>query len=317
MPEHRNKLQSIMKKLMLLVAGVACVISTFAQADLLNMMDNETPSKPTPVYATFKSTRLVNLHTNENMKAKHLDFRIQHRFQPMDVNKNNVYGLYNMFGLDGASMRLGFEYGVTDKLMMGFGRSNLGKSYDLMAKYKILQQSRGKKAMPVSVNYFGNIGINTVEWTDKIRKNLFSSRLSYVNQIIVSRKFNDYVSIAISPTVVHHNLVQTKAQPNTTFALGMGGSFKLSRSVRFNVEYIPRLNGRDKAIDPVTLLPIMYYDAFAFGFDIETGGHVFQLHFTNAAGLIEQQFITRNETKLDFTTLRFGFNLSRVFSLEK
>lgn len=303
-----------MKKLMLLIVSIASIANTFAQNDLLNMMDNETPSKPTLVYATFKSTRMVNLHTNENMKAKHLDFRIQHRFQPMDVNEKNVYGLYNMFGLDGASMRLGFEYGVTDKLMLGFGRSNLGKTYDLMTKYKILQQTRGKKSMPVSVNYFGNMGINTIEWVDKTRKNLFSSRLSFVNQIIVTRKFNDYVSIAVSPTVVHHNLVQTKAQPNSVFALGVGGSFKLSRSVRFNVEYIPRLNGRD---EPKLGTKAMYYDAFAFGFDIETGGHVFQLHFTNAAGLVEQQFITQNTTKLDFNTLRFGFNLSRVFSLEK
>lgn len=301
-----------MKKIVMILALFAAN-SLFAQEDLLKMMEEEAPSKPTPVFASFKSTRLVNLHTNEQMKAKHLDFRIQHRFQPMQIDKENVYGLYNMFGVDGAVMRLGFEYGVTDKLMMGFGRSNVGKTYDLMAKYKILQQSRGKNSMPISVNYFGNIGINTLEFADKTRNNFFTSRLSFVNQLIITRKFNDYVSVAITPTMVHHNLVETKAQSHDIYAVGLGASVKISRSARFNFEYIPRLNARnEKKLDGT-----QYYDAFAFGLDVETGGHVFQLHFTNGAGLIEQQFIAQNTNKLSLNTLRFGFNLSRVFSLEK
>lgn len=289
------------------------VNNLFAQNDLLKMMEEEAPSKPTPVFATFKSTRLVNLHTNEQMKAKHLDFRIQHRFQPMQIDKENVYGLYNMFGIDGAVMRMGLEYGVTDKLMLGLGRSNIGKTYDLMAKYKILQQTRGKKSMPISVNYFGNIGINTLEFSDKTRNNFFTSRLSFVNQIIITRKFNDYLSVAISPSMVHQNLVENKSQSHDIYALGLGASIKISRSARFNFEYIPRLNARnEKKLDGT-----LFYDAFAFGLDIETGGHVFQLHFTNGAGLIEQQFISQNTNKLTLNTLRFGFNLSRVFSLEK
>jgi hypothetical protein len=285
----------------------------FAQNDLLKMMEEEAPSKPTPVFATFKSTRLVNLHTNEQMKAKHLDFRIQHRFQPMQIDKENVYGLYNMFGIDGAVMRLGLEYGVTDKLMLGLGRSNIGKTYDLMAKYKILQQTRGKKSMPISVNYFGNIGINTLEFSDKTRNNFFTSRLSFVNQIIITRKFNDYLSVAISPSMVHQNLVENKSQSHDIYALGLGASIKISRSARFNFEYIPRLNARNEK----KLNGTLFYDAFAFGLDIETGGHVFQLHFTNGAGLIEQQFISQNTNKITLNSLRFGFNLSRVFSLEK
>jgi hypothetical protein len=231
----------------------------------------------------------------------------------MQVDKDNVYGLYNMFGVDGAFMRLGMEYGVTDKLMLGFGRTSIGKTYDLMAKYKILQQTRGKKSMPVSVNYFGNIGINTLQFEDKTLNNFFTSRLSFVNQVIITRKFNDYVSVAITPTIVHQNLVETKAQSHDIYAIGMGASIKISRSARFNFEYIPRLNARnEKKLDGT-----QYYDAFAFGLDVETGGHVFQLHLTNGAGLIEQQFITQNTNKLTLNTLRFGFNLSRVFSLEK
>jgi hypothetical protein len=301
-----------MRKFVIILA-LLLANNLFAQDDLLKMMEEEAPSKPTPVFATFKSTRLVNLHTNEQMKAKHLDFRIQHRFQSMQIDKDNVYGLYNMFGIDGAVMRLGMEYGVTDKLMLGLGRSNVGKTYDLMAKYKILQQTRGKKSMPISVNYFGNVGITTLEYADKTRNNFFTSRLSFVNQVIISRKFNDYLSVAVSPSMVHQNLVENKSQTHDIYALGLGASLKISRSMRFNFEYIPRLNARnEKKLDGT-----QYYDAFAFGLDIETGGHVFQLHFTNGAGLIEQQFITQNTNKIALNTLRFGFNLSRVFSLDK
>jgi hypothetical protein len=114
---------------------------------------------------------------------------------------------------------------------------------------------------------------------------------------------------------VHYNLVVEKATPNDIFAIGLGGSFKITRSTRFNIEYIPRLNGRDQ---PQTLAgDPAYYDAVAFGFDIETGGHVFQLHFTNSTGLIEQQFVARNSNPIAFKELRFGFNLSRTFSFDK
>lgn len=303
-----------MKRLILVASLLAVsVASTYAQDDLMKLMEQEAPDKPTPVFATFKSTRLVNLHTNEGMKAKHLDFRIQHRFQKVNVDKENSYGFYDMFGLDGAVMRLGFEYGVTNKWMIGVGRSTVGKTYDFMTKYKILEQTRGKNSMPVSLSYYGNMGISTAEWEDKKRNNFFTSRLTFVNQFILTRKFNDYVSLMLSPTLVHHNLVQAKSQSNDIFALGMGGSFKISRSTRFNIEYIPRLNARDEK----DLSGTQYYDALSIGFDIETGGHVFQLHFANSQGLIEQQFISRNTSKPDFSEIRFGFNLSRVFSFEK
>lgn len=296
--------------LLLLVISTS---SVQAQDDLLNMLD-EGPQKPTPVFATFKSTRIINLHSNEQMKAKHLDFRIQHRFSPLGIDANNNYGLYNFLGLDGAVIRLGLEYGITDKLMVGLGRSTVGKAYDGFVKYKLLSQSRGKGGVPISINYFGNLAVNTIEWTDKSRNNLTTSRLSFVNQFIISKKINDQFSICVSPTMIHYNLVESKSQPNDIYALGIGTSIKISRSVRLNFEYIPRLNGRD---EPKNLLgESTYQDALSFGFDIETGGHVFQLHFTNATGLIEQQFIGRNTGKINPSEIRFGFNISRTFSLD-
>lgn len=296
-----------MKKIVITISLFLVGLNAFAQDDLLNMLEGDQPKKPAPVYATFKSTRIINLQSNETMKAKHLDFRIQHRFGPV---KN---GAYDLFGLDGAVIRLGLEYGLTDRLMLGVGRSSVGKTYDGFVKYQLMQQQ--KNGHPLSIGLFGSTAINTLEWADKTRNNLFSSRLSYCAQVLIARKFNDYVSLMITPSIVHYNLVADKATPNDIFALGIGGSFKISRSTRFNIEYIPRLNGRDKPVlpngDP------SYYDAVAFGFDIETGGHVFQLHFTNSTGQIEQQFISRNANPLKFSELRFGFNISRTFSFDK
>ncbi len=278
----------------------------FAQDDLLNMI-NETPKEPTKVYATFKSTRVVNLHSNETMKAKHLDFRIQHRFSSIQN------GAYDFFGLDGATIRLSLEYGITDRLMTGFGRSTTGKTYDGFLKYQLLEQKHG--GLPFGMVLFGSTAISTLEWEDPNRDNYFSSRLSYCIQTIFSSKINEYVSVIVSPGVVHYNLVPDANTPNDVYSVGLGASFKISRSTRFNIEYIPRLNGRDQPLqsngEPT------YYDAIAFGFDIETGGHVFQLHFTNATGLIEQQFIGRNSNPIEMAQLRFGFNISRTFSFDK
>lgn len=277
-----------------------------AQDDLLNSLQPEKP-EPTPVYATFKSTRVINLQSNETMKAKHLDFRIQHRFSPIEN------GAYDFFGLDGAVIRLGLEYGVTDKLMVGLGRSTVGKTYDGFVKYKLMEQQ--KNGNPIGIALFGSTAISTLEWEDPNRDNLFSSRLSYAAQVIFTRKMNDYISLILSPSMVHYNLVPDKATPNDIYALGIGTSVKINRSMRLTAEYIPRLNGRDvpKNEDGSA----MYYDAIAFGIDIETGGHVFQLHFTNSQGLIEQQFIARNSNPIAFSELRFGFNISRTFSFEK
>ena len=307
-----------MKKFTLILITIIISYTAFAQDDMLSMMQKEMPSKAAPVFATFKSTRIVNLQSNETMKKKQLDFRIQHRFSPTNINKDNVYGLYDMFGLDGAKMRLSLDYGITDKIMVGVGRTN-GGMYDLSVKAKLFEQkTKGKGTFPLSIDYFTNMGINTTTWADNSRQNFLTSRLTFVHQLIFARKFNEWISFAITPTVVHHNLVYNSSVPNDIYAIGVGASIKMTRSTRFNIEYIPRLNGRDQ---PVALdgSGATYFDSFAIGFDIETGGHVFQLHFANSQGLIEQQFITENTTKLDFKNFAFrlGFNISRTFSMEK
>ncbi len=296
-----------MKNLLLTIGFMASAFFAGAQDDLLQMLDNENPSKPIPVFATFKSTRILNGQSNEHVAKKHLNFVILHRFG--EVNG----GAYELWGLDQANIRLVFDYGITDRIQAGFARSSVGKSYDGNLKVKILKQSKGKGGVPVTLNYYGNIAVNTLTWANPDRNNYFTSRLSYFNQVIVARKFNDYLSLQIAPTFVHTNLVKLNADPNTIFALGMGGSIKMNRSFRFNFEYYPMLNGKES----LTSTGNKRYNYLAAGFDIETGGHVFQLMLSNGRGMLEQHMVTETSTSWSNGGVRIGFNIARTFSLGK
>lgn len=251
--------------------------------------------------ATFKSTRVINGHSVENVAGGVLDFRISHRFGTIDQ------GFYDLFGLDAATMRLGFEYGLTDRLMVGVGRSTYEKTYDGFLKYKILRQSTGKVNMPVTASYFASTSVNTLKWADPNRKNYFTSRLNFVHQLIIGRKLNNSTSIQLSPSLVHRNLVKDKSVKNDVFAIGIGGRQKLTSRVSLNAEYFYVLPNQ---ISPE------FKNSLSVGFDIETGGHVFQLQFTNSTPQIEKGFIA--ETTGDWLKkgIHFGFNLSRVFTVK-
>lgn len=296
-----------MKKLLLSLSFLSLSLLTAAQDDLLQMLENDNPSKPVPVFATFKSTRILNGQSNEHVAKKHLNFVILHRFG--EVNG----GAYQLWGLDQANIRLVFDYGLTDRIQLGFARSSVGKSYDGNLKIKLLKQSKGKGGVPITLNYYGNMAVNTLTWANPDRNNYFTSRLSYFNQVIMARKFNDYLSLQIAPTMVHYNLVKYVADPNTIFSLGMGGSIKLNRSFRFNFEYYPMLNGKDR----LSIDGNKRYNYLAAGFDIETGGHVFQIMLSNGRGMLEQHMLAETGTSWADGGVRLGFNIARTFSFDK
>lgn len=267
--------------------------------DLLNLLDEEQHPKEY-VSATFKSTRVINGQSVMNPPKGELIFLISHRFGLLNG------GPYEFFGLDQAFMRLGFEYGLTDRLAIGIGRSIYQKTYDGFLKYAILKQSTGSGSMPVSVSYFTSVSLNSLKWDNPDRENLFSSRLGYTHQVLIARKFSNDFSLQISPTLVHRNLVPTALDQNDVFAIGVGARYKLTQRLSLNIEYFYLLPG--KTADD-------FYNSFSVGVDLETGGHVFQLHFTNSLGMFEKAFVT--ETTGDWLNgdIHFGFNISRVFSI--
>ncbi len=302
-----------MKTLILFIILVSITLpKVYAQDDLMKMLDNETRNdkkKRDYATATFKTSRLINGHSIENAAAGVLDFKISHRFGM--VNK----GSYELFGLDQATMRMGLDYGLTDRLMIGVGRSTFQKQYDAFGKFKILRQATGGRSpSPISISVVSTVMLKTLKWEDPKRKNYYTSRLSYSHQLIIARKFNEGLSLQLMPSFVHANLAREVTEPNDIFALGAGGRIKLSKRLSFNVEYYHVL--------PISLVEGESYkitgtrNSLAVGFDIETGGHVFQLHFTNSTGMTEKTFIT--ETTGDFFKgdIHFGFNISRVFTIK-
>jgi len=277
--------------------------STLAQKDLMDILDDTTTQEINYTTATFKSTRVMNGHSIEKMPPGQLDFRISHRFGTLNS------GPYEFFGLDQSSIHFGLEYGILKWLMAGIGRGTYEKTYDGFCKFTILRQSSGARVMPVSVSALSSVAITSVKWSDPDRTNYFSSRLSYVQQLLIARKVNQSFSVQIAPTFVHRNNVATEFDPNDLYAIGAGGRMKLTRRISFNAEYYYTVNRGSYMSQTV-------YDPLSAGFDIETGGHVFQLIFTNSLAMIEKGFIGETTGSWTKGDIHFGFNISRVFTLK-
>jgi opacity protein-like surface antigen len=270
----------------------------------MNIINQDSTKEINYTTATFKSTRVMNGHSIERMVPGQLDVRISHRFGTLNS------GGYNFFGLDQSNIHLGLEYGIFKWLMIGVGRSEFEKTYDGFAKFSILRQSSGAKVMPVSVSVVTSIALKTLKFADQTRTNYFTSRLAYVTQILVARKINEAFSVQLTPSYLHRNLVATELDPNDIYALGAGARLKLSKRISLNGEYYYIAN-------PKTYMSQQIYNPLSLGFDIETGGHVFQLFFTNSLGMTEKQFIGATTGQWKKGDIHFGFNISRVFTLKK
>jgi len=273
-------------------------INLHAQEDLLSQLED----KPKKEYVknAFKSSRVINGQSMEFIAHGVLDFRILHRFGSVRG------GAYELFGLDQASMRLGFDYGVTKNLTLGFGRSTFNKEYDFLAKYRPMWQSKGLHARPFSLVLITGMTINSVKWADKTRKNYFTSRLGYYFQMIIGRKFSERFTLQIMPTMVHRNIVALSSDHNDIYSIGLGTRVKFTKRMALVFEYFYFINGRPKSL---------VYNPIAIGLDIETGGHVFQLHFSNSRGMNEKAFITETTNNPFKGNISLGFNLSRVFTV--
>ena len=290
---------------MRLFTGILFLILTLglsAQDDggsLLDLLGEE----ETTNYATasFKSTRIINSSSIENVSEGVLDFRISHRFGRVNS------GVQEFFGLDAATIRLGLDYGITDRLMVGIGRSTVQKAVDGFVKYKLLRQSTGKKNMPITLSLYSSMMINWQDWPEPDRVNYFSSRLTYTYQLLIGRKFSKSTSLMLMPTMVHRNLVENTSIANDVYAIGIGGRQKINSRLAITAEYYYVLP--DQVAD-------IYTNSLSIGVDIETGGHVFQLHFTNSLGMMDKQYITETTGKWGEGDIHIGFNVSRVFTLK-
>ncbi len=271
--------------------------SVFAQEpSLLDAVEDSLVDETVKVSGAFKSTRVINAHSIEMLAKNNLDFRILHRFGFVSD------GIKQLFGLDQATMRMSFDYGLTDNITLGVGRSNYRKELDGFIKWRLLQQTKGVQNIPVTVALAGGYSVVTETSTLTPKPNMID-RSSYYVQALVGRKFSSNFSAQLSPIWVHTNFPVVLTDPQDVYAIGTGMRYKVSRRTAITFDYHHSFGD----LSPVFKNPV------SVGVDIETGGHVFQLQFTNATGLNERAYIT--ETTGDFFKgdIRMGFNLSRIF----
>lgn len=264
-------------------------------------------------YQTFNDPRIINGYSIETKPKGIATFVISHRFG--DIYQNGPGSiLYNFFGFDGgANMRIAMDYAPLNWLMIGGGRSSFNKTYDFYAKARLLRQSSGDKNMPISLSFYTDISVVT-DTTYDLLDSFFVDRLGYSYQIFIARKFSDAFSFQLMPSLVHRNLVETRAEKNDVFALGFAGKWQFAKKVAFNAEYYYTLPNQ---------LPAGYADYVGVGFDFITKGHIFQLQITNSPYLIPTYFIGNTqgkvfdqdaEGKFDLN-VRFGFNIVRDFKV--
>lgn len=276
-----------------------------AQDDLLSEID--TTATDVTVESAFKSLKIVNLESTKLAAKGDFYFIVAHRFGFIDK------GFDDFFGLDNANTQLKFLYGVNDWLTLHTGRSGFQETYDLAAKYRLYAQK--ENGFPVTIVGFNSVAINS-ELKEEDYPNLkFENRLSYVAQVLISRKFSDKLSLEIAPSVFHENtlrdildennaVILPNPQDNTQFAVGLGGRYKLTSRWSVNVDYAAHLNRASQS---------NYKNPLSIGVDLETGGHVFQMHFTNAQAMHETGYLGQTVGDWSKGEIAFGFNLVRVF----
>ncbi len=282
-------------------------VSIFSQDDLLNNLESEAVIDKT-VTATFKGLKVVNFESTKLADKNDFYFVVAHRFGSV---KN---GFKDFFGLDNAVTQLKFIYGFTNWLNVGVARSSFQQKYGAHLKYRIIPQKRD--GFPITIVGYNLVTINTSLEKDQYAKLEFEDRLTYTSQLLLSKKFGESFSLLLAPTYIHENLATRSREVlanGTTinydeeanqFALGLGGRYKISNRLSINADYGLHLNRNDHS---------SFRNPLSVGVDIETGGHVFQMHFTNAQAMFEEGFIVQGQGDWSDGNFFFGFNISRVF----
>jgi hypothetical protein len=279
------------------------LFATVVQAQdssLLTLLNDSATKQVIYVTGAFKATQIINTPTIEAPARKSLQFMIMHRFGKLND------GLYELFGLDNADIRFALDYGISDRLAIGIGRSSHEKVYDGSLKYKLLRQR--EHGMPLSASIYGIIANTTLKYEDKPYLNA-TYRTMFTTQLLLARKMTSRLSLQLTPAWLHFNLVPTKEDQNDVFAVGIGGRMKVSKRMSINAEY--------NYLPPDQLVSTDIHNSISAGLDLETGGHVFQLVFTNSVGMIAPYYLAKTEGTWGNGNIYFGFNITRIFNFKK
>lgn len=310
----------------IIVCFASCMsLGSFAQDDLLDLVKEDSKNEPSrKVYATFKTTKIVNAQNIETVKKRNLDFRVTHRFGNIyNSSSNNALNeaAHGAFGLDNSTdIRMSFDYGITDDITIGIGRSKFREMNDATIKWRFLTQRENNK-IPVSVCFYGNLGYTSMTtdnlYAGTIRpKTNEAHRIQYASQLLIARKFNSWFSLQIMPTYIHRNFIKQqlntnngKEDMNGLLSLGIGGRLKMSKRMALVVDYFYNFS------EYQTNNPNAYYNPLGVGLEIETGGHVFHINYTNGAAILESSLLTSTQDTWSKGQIKLGFNISRWFAL--
>ncbi len=287
---QKKQYMSLSKKLVILILIIPFL--SFSQDDLLKDIDSTVTKQK--VESAFKGLKIVNIESTKLAAKGDLYLIIAHRFGSVED------GIEGFFGLDNAITQIKFTYGLTDWLTINAARSE--QAYDLSGKYLLYSQI--ENGFPVAIVGFSSIAFNNTLKENNYPKMKFEDRIIYVNQLLVSRKFNNRLSLQLAPTYLHENFVIDDNQDNSQFLIGMGGRYKFAKRWSINVDYATHLNRSDSS---------PFHDPLSIGFDLETGGHVFQMHVSNSQGIHEAGFLGNTPGLWESGDIFFGFNLLRVF----
>ena len=282
-----------MKNILLLLLIMPNLI--LAQNDLLDEIDVD--SLPAQfATATFKGLKIVNFESTKLVSKNQFTFVVAHRFGSLEQ------GFDNFFGLDDAVTRLNFIYGLSENLNISISRSSYQKIYESALKYRIISQKNN--GFPFTIVNYNSVLVNTALDKDNLPKLEFKHRLSYTVQFLIARKINQKLSLELAPTFFHDNYISNNEQHNSQYALGLGGRYKLGKRWSFNADYGWHLNRASNSV---------FKNPLSIGFDLETGGHVFQMHLSNAQGMNTNTYLGQATGDWGNGDIYFGFNLSRSF----
>lgn len=286
------KLKTISCSLLLLLS----TMNLFAQNDLLNELDSK-PTQKEAVTATFKALQICNLQSTKLPAQGEFYVLISHRFGDL------THGFENFFGLDEAKTKLGGIYGVTNWLSVGVSRHTYQKTYETALKYRLANQI--EDGFPVTIVGYNTLDINSELKTADYPQLKFNNRLAYSAQLLVSRKMSESLSLQLSPIFIHKNLYDDALENANLALLGSGARYKLTKRLSLNLEYALRLNPLNNSTT--------YQNPISAGLDIETGGHVFQMVFSNSQALNDVSIFSNSTGNFYSKGIFFGFNMYRVF----
>jgi Membrane bound beta barrel domain (DUF5777) len=268
-----------------------------AQDDLLNQLNAEKSDVKTKETTAFKGLQICNIQSTKMAAKGEWYMVISHRFGDLTL------GLDNFFGLDNALTKIGGIYGATDWLSFGLSRHTYNKTYELTTKYKLANQITN--GFPVTIVGYNTIDTNTALSIDQYPNLQPMNRFAYTSQLLISRKFSEGLSFEVGGVYVHKNLYDETLELKDQYLVAAGGRCKLSKRLSVNLDYAYKLN----QLENVSL----YQNPLSLGLDIETGGHVFQMVFSNSQPMNDVALFTNAKGKWNGGSLYFGFNMYRVF----